>query len=156
MGFEIVCIRNPFCYLLEVYMKKSTKKIFGTVLGAGLALLLLIQAVPYGRDHQNPPVVQEPTWDSLATKEMATRACYDCHSNETVWPWYSHVAPMSWLVQRDVDKGRSKLNFSDLQAAGDEIEELGEVVLEGEMPMPIYLPADRKSTRLNSSHQKIS
>lgn len=74
-------------------MKKSTKKIFGTVLGAGLALLLLIQAVPYGRDHQNPPVVQEPTWDSPATKEMATRACYDCHSNETVWPGTATLRP---------------------------------------------------------------
>lgn len=137
-------------------MKKRSKKIFGTVLGAGLALLLLIQAVPYGRDHQNPPVVQEPTWDSPATKEMATRACYDCHSNETIWPWYSNVAPMSWLVQRDVDKGRSKLNFSDLQAAGDEIEELGEVVLEGEMPKPIYLPTHPEARLTQAERNQLA
>lgn len=137
-------------------MKKRSNKIFGTVLGAGLALLLLIQAVPYGRDHQNPPVVQEPNWDSPATKEMATRACYDCHSNETVWPWYSHVAPMSWLVQRDVDKGRNKLNFSDLQAAGDEIEELGEVVLEGEMPKPIYLPTHPEARLTQAERNQLA
>jgi len=137
-------------------MKKRSTKIFGIVLGAGLALLLLIQAVPYGRDHQNPPVVQEPSWDSPQTEEIATRACYDCHSNETVWPWYSNVAPMSWLIQRDVDKGRSKLNFHDLQASGDEIEELGEVVLEGEMPLPIYLPAHPEAKLTQAERNQLA
>src|SRR5690349_11025724 len=73
--------------------------------GVGLGLLaitglfLLIQAVPYGRAHTNPPVVSEPHWDSPRTRELAKRACFDCHSNETRWPWYSHVAPMSWVLQ---------------------------------------------------------
>jgi hypothetical protein len=74
---------------------------------------LLIQVIPYGHDHTNPPVVKEPNWDSAQTREITKRACFDCHSNETVWPWYSNVAPVSWLVYRDVADGREHLNFSE-------------------------------------------
>lgn len=84
--------------------------------GAGIGvvvLLLAAQAVDYGRDHANPPVRREPAWDSARTRELAVRACYDCHSNQTVWPWYASVGPASWLIQRDVDVGRRKLNFSE-------------------------------------------
>ncbi|HET8738560.1 MAG TPA: heme-binding domain-containing protein [Acidimicrobiia bacterium] len=100
--------------------------------------LLLIQLVPYGRDHDNPPVVAEPAWDSPQTRELAVRACYDCHSNETEWPWYSNVAPISWLVQRDVDEGREELDFSEwnLSQEGDES---AETVREGSMPPSQYL-----------------
>lgn len=73
----------------------------------------LIQLVPFGRNHVNPAVVAEPVWDSPATKALATRACYDCHSNETVWPWYGNVAPVSWLLANDIAEGRDNLNFSD-------------------------------------------
>jgi len=113
------------------------------VIGAILALALLIQFVPYGRNHTNPPVVQEPNWDSTTTRDLAKRACFDCHSNETVWPWYSNIAPVSWLVQRDIMEGRSKLNFSEWTEGRNqlrEMEEIYEVVQEGEMPLPIYLP----------------
>jgi heme-binding protein len=78
----------------------------------GVLGLLLIQLVPYGREHTNPAVVSEPAWDSPATRATAVKVCFDCHSNETVWPWYSNIAPISWLVQRDVDEGRKHLNFS--------------------------------------------
>lgn len=78
----------------------------------GVLGLLLIQLVPYGREHANPAVVSEPPWDSPATRATAVKVCFDCHSNQTVWPWYSNIAPMSWLVQRDVDEGRKHLNFS--------------------------------------------
>ncbi len=113
------------------------------VIGAILALALLIQFAPYGRNHTNPPVVQEPNWDSTTTRDLAKRACFDCHSNETVWPWYSNIAPVSWLVQRDIMEGRSKLNFSEWTEGRNqlrEMEEIYEVVQEGEMPLPIYLP----------------
>ena len=82
----------------------------------GVVGLLAIQLVPYGRDHTNPAVVSEPEWDSAATRATAVIACFDCHSNQTVWPWYSNIAPMSWLVQRDVDEGREHLNFSNWTA----------------------------------------
>lgn len=108
----------------------------------------LLQLVPYGRAHSNPPVVAEPAWDSAETRALAQRACYDCHSNEVVWPWYSNVAPASWLVQRDVDEGRAKLNFSEWGRGEQEIEEVYEVISEGEMPPTQYLllhPAARLS-----------
>lgn len=105
---------------------------------AVLGLVLAAQLVPYGRDHTNPPVVAEPTWD-LATRALAERACYDCHSNQTRWPWYSHVAPMSWLVQNHVDEGRRELNFSEWHRASDEAGEAAEAVREREMPPRSYV-----------------
>jgi hypothetical protein len=67
----------------------------------------LIQFVPYGRDHSNPPVYQEPQWDSPQTQELVSNACYDCHSNETVLPWYSNIAPVSWLIQQRAEYPQS-------------------------------------------------
>jgi mono/diheme cytochrome c family protein len=107
-------------------------------LAALLGGLLVIQLVPYGRDHDNPPVVAEPSWDSAQTRELAVRACFDCHSNETVWPWYSNVAPMSWLVQRDIDEGREHLNYSEWNRP-QEGEESAETVRENSMPPTSYL-----------------
>lgn len=101
-------------------------------------LLIAVQLVPYGRDHTNPPVLGEPDWDSAATRELAARACFDCHSNETNWPWYSNIAPLSWLIQRDVDEGRSELNWSEWGFDDDEGDESAETVLEGEMPPRSY------------------
>jgi hypothetical protein len=105
----------------------------------GIVLLfVLIQLVPYGRDHDNPPVVQEPNWDSLRTRELAVRACYDCHSNETEWLWYHNIAPISWGVQFDVDQGRETLNFSEWNREQDEAKDAAEVIAEGEMPPGRY------------------
>lgn len=100
----------------------------------GVALILVLQLVPYGRNHTNPPVTSEPAWDSPVTRELAQRACFDCHSNETTWPWYSSIAPGSWLIQRDVEEGRQKLNFSEWNATRIEADEIFEVIQEGEMP----------------------
>jgi hypothetical protein len=101
--------------------------------------MLAIQLVPYGRDHTNPPVTGEPPWDSAATRELAVVACFDCHSNETVWPWYSNIAPISWRLQRNVDEGRARLNFSEWGSRAQETGEIVEVVGEGEMPPWDYL-----------------
>jgi mono/diheme cytochrome c family protein len=100
------------------------------VLGV-LALLLLIQLVPYGRDHSNPKGGRPIAWDSPRTKKLMTGACMDCHSNDTQWPWYSNVAPSSWLVQHDVEDGRSRLNLSTGQG---EVGEMTEAIREGDMP----------------------
>ena len=115
-------------------MKLAPQNIIAALLG----LFVVLQLVPYGRDHTNPPVHQEPKWDSPKTRELAARACFDCHSNQTRWPWYSNIAPVSWLVQNDVEEGREKLNFSEFDRPQEEAEEAGEVIEEGEMPMPIY------------------
>ena len=97
-----------------------------------------IQFVPYGRDRVNPPVGAEPTWDSPDTRALAKQACFDCHSNETEWPAYSRVAPVSWLIQHDVSEGRAVLNFSEWQRPQEEATEAAEEVLEGEMPLQMY------------------
>ena len=103
-----------------------------------LALLLLIQLVPYGRDHANPTGGREITWDSARTEALMRGACMDCHSNETEWPWYSNVAPVSWLVQNDVDEGRRRLNLS---TGGADFDEMIETIEEGSMPPWQYKPA---------------
>lgn len=103
-----------------------------------IAAIGVIQLVPYGRDHTNPPVTQEPAWDRPETRMLAVRACFDCHSNETVWPWYSNVAPMSWLIQRDVDEGRRKLNYSEWNRGQKEARESAKTVNKGEMPPWFY------------------
>ena len=81
--------------------------------GLGLfAVAVLLQLVPYGRDHTNPLVTQDAPWPDGRARELATAACYDCHSNQTRWPLQSFVAPFSWMVARDVEQGREELNFS--------------------------------------------
>lgn len=103
-----------------------------------LGILLVIQFVPYGRNHTNPPVTGEPNWDSPATQALARQACFDCHSNETEWPAYASIAPASWLVQHDVNEGRAVLNFSEWPRPQEEAKEAAEAVLEGEMPPATY------------------
>jgi hypothetical protein len=129
-------------------MAGRLRKAATIVVLSGLGLLAVVQLAPYGRDHQNPAVVREPAWDRPATRALAQRACFDCHSNETRWPWYSHLAPVSWLVQRDVDVGRRVVNFSEWDRPYEEAAESAEAVLEGEMPLAIYVwlhPAARLS-----------
>lgn len=101
--------------------------------------LVLAQFVPYGRKHVNPSVVVEPPWNLPTTRTLAERACFDCHSNQTRWPWYSHVAPASWLLQGHVGEGREALNFSEWNRAYEEAHEAGETVIEGSMPPKSYL-----------------
>jgi mono/diheme cytochrome c family protein len=129
-------------------MKIRLRQVLVGSAAALAAALLALQLVPYGRRHENPPTVAEPSWDSARTRALATRACFDCHSNETQWPWYSHVAPASWLLQRNVDHGRGEVNFSEWGRSDDE-HEIVEVLAEGEMPPGSYLllhPEARLST----------
>jgi len=118
-----------------------------------LALLLAIQLVPYGRDHLNPPVTGEPKWPSDAVRALAKRACFDCHSNEARWPWYSHVAPVSWLVQHDVDEAREHVNFSEWNRPQRKADDLVEVLEESEMPPWYYLPAHAEA-RLSDAEKR--
>jgi hypothetical protein len=116
-----------------------------------LVLFVAIQFVPVWAQQTNPPVLAEPAWKSPQAREVAQRACFDCHSNETVWPIYSKIAPISWLVTYDVVEGREELNFSEWGVAThsdeeeeghtlEEIgEEIGETITDGSMPMRNYL-----------------
>ena len=119
-----------------------------------LLLGVAIQVVPYGREHTNPPVVQEPQWDTPKTRALFMRACADCHSNETKWPWYSNIAPVSWLVQHDVDEGREHFNVSNwLHQKKNKGDEAAEEVREGDMPPLVYLPAHPEA-RLSETEKK--
>lgn len=130
----------------------SKKRLVGLILLVVVVLFGLVQLVPYGRDHSNPPVRQEPNWDSPHTHELVAGACFDCHSNETVWPWYSNIAPVSWLVQRDVDEGRSILNFTEWQARQPATGEITEVIREGEMP-PVQYRLMHAAARLSTEEK---
>ncbi len=119
------------------------------VLAAGV-VLVAIQLVPYGWSHPNPPVVQDTPWPSSSTAELARRACYDCHSNETDWPLYSYVAPASWLVRRDVENGREELNFSRWAVDREGFNDAAETIEDGSMPPRRYVfahPSARLSAR---------
>jgi exonuclease VII small subunit len=114
--------------------KRSAMKTgIGVLLGVGV----LIQFVPVERT--NPPVVREVRWDSEATRTQARTSCYDCHSNETVWPWYSNIAPASWLIAKDVNEGREHLNFSQWDQPNEDLEAITQLIEDGEMPLEKYL-----------------
>lgn len=99
---------------------------------------MALQLVPYGRDHSNPPVVSEPVWNSPETRAMFMRVCANCHSHETKWPWYSHVAPVSWLVQKHVDKGRANFNISQ-PGADDQADRSARMLEKRRMPPRSYM-----------------
>jgi hypothetical protein len=113
-----------------------------------------IQLVPYGHTHTVRPVLAEPKWPTPETRALAKRACFDCHANETTWPWYAHVAPVSWLVQHDVDEGREVLNYSEWRGATKASREAGEEMREGEMP-PWYYVALHPKARLTATDKDV-
>ncbi|MFA7287779.1 MAG: heme-binding domain-containing protein [Melioribacteraceae bacterium] len=114
--------------------------------GRTIFLLLLIavigiQFVPI--EKTNPPVTDEIKAPEEVMKVLK-KSCYDCHSNETKWQWYSKVAPVSWLVADDVEKGRKHLNFSTFESLDTSVkykkkDEILEEVQSGDMPLKIYL-----------------
>jgi hypothetical protein len=127
-----------------------------------IVLAILIQLIPYGHNHTNPPVVKEPAWDSQQTQVLFQRACADCHSNNTNWRWYTNIAPFSWLIQRDVEEGRSRLNLSECGVArpgreggegGEGGGEASELILSGEMP-PIQYTLIHPEARLTDAERQ--
>lgn len=107
--------------------------------GVILAVLLVVGIVSQLIVEKNPPVLAEPVWDSPETAALVQRACADCHSNTTAWPWYTYIPPTSLLVAHDVQEGRQKLNFSEwVPGRKQDIREVGEVIRSGEMPPAVY------------------
>lgn len=112
------------------------KKILFLIIG----VFIVIQFLPFGKSHINPPVQSTVKWDSKQTEMLFNRACADCHSNNTTWPWYSNIAPVSWLVYHDVIEGREHFNISMMGfQRKNEADEAAETVIEGEMPFWPYL-----------------
>jgi hypothetical protein len=113
-------------------------KVFAVALAWLVGVFALMQLVPYGRTHSNPPVIEEPRWDSPRTRALAVRACFNCHSNQTKWPWYANLAPFSWVVQFDVEVARSVINFSEWNRTYDLAPYSGQSVMTGNMPTLKY------------------
>jgi len=127
------------------------------LLRAGLGLLLvavLLQLLPFGRLGANPPVTRDAPWPNGRARELAVAACYDCHSNQTRRPLYSRVAPFSWLVARDVEQGREKLNFSTWEGSGGDARDAAETIVEGSMPPRRYLPL-HPDARLTEDERRL-
>lgn len=120
-------------------MSQKTIRRIAIGLGGLLALFLFLQIIPVWALKTNPPVVKEPNWDSPQTRALAQRACFDCHSNETKWPWYTNVAPISWLIIMDTVRGRNHLNFSEWSVQPAEVDDISRVISEGEMPPSSYI-----------------
>lgn len=109
-------------------------------------LFIIIQFIP----NELPPISNDHSGDiiksELVSQDVAAllkSSCYSCHSNETNYPWYSYVAPVSWLVAHDVRTGRDELNFSlwfdyDQRRMIRKLDDIATEVGEGHMPMPIY------------------
>ena len=143
-------------------MSKRTSSL-GRVAGIGLGVIAAlgvgIQLVPFGHDHSNPPIVTETQWDSQQTRDLFYRACADCHSYETKWPWYSNVAPVSWLVMRDIQEGREHFNISDATASSHSHsghdESPSEPVQEGQMPLGVYLILHPEARLTDAEKQQL-
>lgn len=116
-------------------------KIFKIALILMAVVLIAIQFIPVSRT--NPPVTAELD-APMEVISVFKKSCYDCHSNETEWPWYSNIAPVSWLVSSDVKDGRSHLNFSKWGdfSRKDIVkmkEEIWEEIERGKMPLDKYI-----------------
>lgn len=132
------------------------RTVFTWVAGVLLVAFVAIQFVPVERTN---PAVETEVPAPPEVRTVLRRACYDCHSNETVWPWYSRIAPVSWLVARDVVKGREELNFSTWNRLStkqqvEAMKESWEEIEEGEMPPWFYLPAHRDA-RLSENDRML-
>jgi mono/diheme cytochrome c family protein len=120
-------------------IKTSYKK---AAVAAGIALgtaLIIIQFIPSSVGTANPPVTGEPSWDAPETRATFMTACADCHSNETRYPWYSSIAPASWLIERDIQKGRKHFNISEWDRSQRGGEDAADEVQRGAMPIGPYL-----------------
>jgi hypothetical protein len=120
---------------------------------AAVVVFGLIQLVPFGHDHTNPPIVSEPNWVSPEARALVKQSCFQCHSNETEWPWYSNIAPASWLIAMDVKEGREQFNFSDWQNHPGEVDEMAEEIQDGGMP-PIQYWMFHPDAKLNDQQKQ--
>jgi hypothetical protein len=117
-----------------------------------LAVFGLIQLVPFGHDHTNPPVTKAAVWPNAESAALAGGACGDCHSNLTNWWWGTRIAPASWLARNDVNGGRRRLNFSEWDKAQPELSRVVDAVRSGSMP-PLQYKLIHSSARLSTAER---
>lgn len=129
----------------------SRSRLFAALLVV-VGFTILIQFVPVPSLRHDPPVLAQPSWNSPLTRSLAVRACYDCHSNRTRWPWYSRIAPVSWLVAHHVAEGRAALDFSATSVTGAAADRAARAVRSGRMP-PLYYSWLHPTARL-TAHER--
>ena len=140
-------------------MNKTAKKI---LIGL-LIIFVIIQLIPANRPDTNTDLSNDLITTENVPDEVAAilhKACYDCHSNQTRYPWYSYVAPVSWLVAKDTREGREELNFSEWNTLSKRkkikiLDEMGEEVEEGEMPMKIYTVIHRDANLSDQERETL-
>ena len=135
---------------------KTSKKIVLAVV-CGITILFLIQLIPYGKHHTNPKILSEIQWNSPRTRYLFYRACKNCHTNETEWPWYSRYAPASWLIQSDVDEGRANFNVSEWiqERPVNKGTDAANEVKEGDMPPWYYRPAHPEAWMSKAEREEL-
>ena len=116
----------------------TARRFLGVVMIATLGTFLVIQVVPYGKSHSNPPVTGEPQWANTETRDLMVRACFGCHSNQVVYPTYASVAPISWVVQSHIDEGRNRVNYSEFDKHPRAAHDTLRVIENGSMPPSYY------------------
>jgi mono/diheme cytochrome c family protein len=129
----------------------NIKKILLILVGLGLAVFLLIQLVPIDRSLH--PTTAEPKWSSPEARALVKQSCFQCHSNETEWPWYSYVAPASWLINFDVVEGRQAYNFSEWDKNPGNLSEMVEKIQRGSMP-PLQYTLFHPSSKLDAQQKQ--
>lgn len=120
-------------------IKQSYKRFFTLIIAISCVALVLMQLIPSSYSRVNPPVTGEPAWNSSETRELFFNACADCHSNETRYPWYSTIAPISWMIENDVQNGRARLNVSTWDRSQRGGVDAADAVQRGAMPTGLYL-----------------
>lgn len=137
--------------------RRSRRKLLLLAAGGLAALFVLIQVIPYGHDHANPPVTKAAVFASPAVRQIVADSCNDCHSNLTKWPWYTNVAPASWLTVNDVKEGRSRMNLSEWNKPQPELNEIVDVIQSGEMPPLKYkvMPNHAKARLSDQQKQQL-
>ncbi len=150
IGIYRLLNKTPITWTEPLKRRRLTTSAFVGLIVVGLA----IQAVPYGRDHTNPPITGEPAWDSPVTRDLTVRACFDCHSNEIEYPWYSQIAPVSWAVQAHIDSGRSKVNYSEWDQPQKKADKSAETVIDDEMPPAYFTRFTHAEARLSEAERQ--
>jgi hypothetical protein len=123
------------------------------VVVAAVLAFVAMQAVPYGHDHANPQVTKDAPWPSQQAAAIARASCYDCHSNQTKWRWYTHIAPASFYTVHDVKEARAALNFSEWDQPQRAAHDLEDVIRGGSMPPREYTILHR-GTSLSAADKK--
>jgi hypothetical protein len=139
------------------------KKVFKILSIILLAVFVIIQLIPSGRQGNQPVTGQDLFEVVKIPAEVGTllkNACYDCHSQTVKYPWYSYVAPVSWLVARDVNMGREHLDFGKWGELSKrkQIKALGEIAEEVDdenMPLPIYINLHSEADLTNEQRELI-